>query len=287
MLVLRAPAKINLTLEVLDRRRDGYHGIRSLMVPLELADEITIEPHDVFEIACDPPLPDGAQNLARLAFDAAVPSGRGARISLRKYIPVGAGMGGGSSDAAAVLLAAIEGAFGEGPDRDWLTVARELGSDVPFFLVRAAALVEGTGERVVAAGAPPPWYVLAIKPPTSISTSDAYARIDAAPGPSRPRNASVTLRALEGLQRGDFATVAACLSNDFQAAAMDHPEVARSFEALREAGAANVLLAGSGSAVFALTRTQAERDAIAQRLHVPAEYAVLPTAFARGSDWRT
>lgn len=285
MLVLRAPAKINLTLEVLDRRADGMHALRSLMVPLDLADELTIEPQAYVTIACDPPLPDGAPNLARRAFEAALP-GRGARIFIRKHIPVGSGMGGGSSDAAAVLLAAADRALGDVGSRDWLAIARALGSDVPFFLARTGALVEGAGERVTAAGALPAWSVLAIKPPASISTADAYARIDAAPRVSRPRNASVTLRALAALQRGDFDTVAACLSNDFESAALEHPDVARAFDALRAAGATHVLLAGSGSAVFAVTATQAQRDAIAQRLSVPSDYTVFATEFARGSAWR-
>lgn len=285
MLALRAPAKINLTLEVLDRRDDGMHALRSLMVPLDLADEVTIELQTELTVACEPPLPDGARNLAQRAFETAFP-GRGARISILKRIPVGAGMGGGSSDAAAVLLAAADGALGDVASRDWLAAARALGSDVPFFFARTGALVEGTGERVTAVGALPAWHVLAIKPPASISTADAYARIDAVPRPSRPRNTSVTLRALAALQRGDFDVVAACLSNDFQPAALEHPDVARAFDALRAAGAAHVLLAGSGSAVFALAPTQAQRDAIAQRLNVPSNYAVFSTAFARGSAWR-
>ncbi len=285
MLALRAPAKINLTLEVLDRRADGMHALRSLMVPLKLADEVTIESQARLTIACEPPLPDGTRNLAQRAFEAAFPD-RGARISIRKHIPVGAGMGGGSSDAAAVLLAAADGALGEVESRDWLALARELGSDVPFFLARTGALIEGTGERVTAVGALPAWHVLAIKPPASISTAAAYARIDSGSHLTRPRNTSVSLRALAALQRGDFDTVAACLSNDFESAALRHPDVARAFDALRAAGAAHVLLAGSGSAVFALTATQAQRDTIAQRLSVPSDYTVLPTAFARESVWR-
>lgn len=286
MLVLRAPAKINLTLEVFDRRSDGLHALRSLMVPLDLADEVTIAPQATLSLTCEPPLPDGARNLALRAFEAVAP-GRGARIAIRKRIPVGAGMGGGSSDAAAVLLAAANGALGEVVSHDLLATARALGSDVPFFLVRGGALVEGTGERVTATGALPAWRVLVVKPPASVFTADAYARIDAAPRPTRPRNASTSLRALAQLQRGDFDGVAALLSNDFEAGARERDEIARTFVALRGAGAAHVLLAGSGSAVFALTRTQAERDAIAQRLVVPSDYAVYLTSFASDSAWRS
>src|SRR5580704_17703086 len=135
MLTLRAPAKLNLTLEVLARRSDGFHGVRSVMVPLELSDELTIEPSGHFEFVCDRSELADDRNLAVAALRALgeLPA---IRVELRKRIPVQAGLGGGSSDAAAVLFAAMSGALGPQPERDWLRVARTLGSDVPFFLVR-------------------------------------------------------------------------------------------------------------------------------------------------------
>src|SRR5579863_3074035 len=106
MLILRAPAKLNLTLEVLTRRSDGYHGIRSVMVPLELSDELALEPSDRFTFACDRPELDDERNLAVAALRALgeLPS---VRMQLHKRIPVQAGLGGGSSDAAAVLHGAM------------------------------------------------------------------------------------------------------------------------------------------------------------------------------------
>lgn len=203
-----APAKINLTLEILGRRDDGYHALRSVMVPIALADELAFEPGERFGFACDPPTL-AADNLVTRAF---ARIGRGeapVSVALRKRVPVGAGLGGGSSDAAAVLRAAMRGAFGDAGARDWVADARALGSDVPFFLADGPALVEGTGERVTALGAAPPWWVVLLVPDVHVATGPAYAALAASratsPVPSRPRSGSATLRCGEALQRVDYA----------------------------------------------------------------------------------
>jgi len=282
----RCPAKINLTLEVLDRRPDGYHALRSLMVPLELADELAIAPAASFSFSCSDPALEGEENLVVRAARALVPL-PAAAIALTKIIPAQAGLGGGSSDAAGVLRAAMDGAFGQAYATDWLALARRLGSDVPFFLTDSGALVEGTGERVTAVGALPPWHVLAIKPPVAVSTARAYAQLDSVPRPSRPRNSSISLAALAALQRGDFDEVERALSNDFHdVIAASTPEVARALDALRAAGARNALLAGSGSAVFTLARDAQSIAAIDARLDLDASYRRFPTAFAHGRSWR-
>ncbi|HEY4433118.1 MAG TPA: hypothetical protein VGM99_01845, partial [Candidatus Cybelea sp.] len=154
---MKAPAKINLTLEVLARRSDGYHGVRSVMVPLDLADELAFEPASAFGFDCDRRELADERNLAVKALESACGSLPPVRMLLSKRIPVEAGLGGGSSDAAAVLRAAMSGAFGPARPHDWLRLARGLGSDVPFFLAETAALVEGTGERVTPAGAIAQW----------------------------------------------------------------------------------------------------------------------------------
>lgn len=285
MLTLRAPAKLNLTLEVLGRRSDGYHGIRSVMVPLELSDELALEPSDRFMFACDRPDLDDERNLAVAALRALgeLPA---VRMQLNKRIPVQAGLGGGSSDAAAVLNGAMSGAFGAQPPRDWLQTARALGSDVPFFLTRTAALVEGTGERVTPAGAMPRWHAAIVKPPVQISTAAAYAEIDRRERPQRPRNGSVSLALLEALQRADFATVQSLLHNDFHdVIAQSTPEIARAAAALFAAGAEHPLLAGSGSCVFALARERDEAEHIVARLDLSADYERWTSAFAATPDW--
>jgi 4-diphosphocytidyl-2-C-methyl-D-erythritol kinase len=283
---VRAPAKINLTLEVLAPRSDGYHGVRSVMVPIDLADELTIEPSTRFSFECDRDELAGERNLAVAALHALgeLPA---VRMRLLKRIPVQAGLGGGSSDAAAVLRAAMAGAFGPAPRREWMQIARSLGSDVPFFLAGTAALVEGTGERVTPAGAIPTWNVLIVKPPVDVSTARAYREIDASKRPQRPRSGCVSIAMLEALQRAEFPRVQALLQNDFHdVIATSTPEIMAALDALRAAGATNALLAGSGSCVFALSPEKAHIEALARRLTLPPKYERFVTRFATTPEWR-
>jgi 4-diphosphocytidyl-2-C-methyl-D-erythritol kinase len=285
MLTLLAPAKINLTLEVLARRSDGYHGIRSVMVPLELSDRLTIEPSTHFTFTCDRADLVGERNLAVAALRLVCES-PAIRMELQKRIPVQAGLGGGSSDAAAVLRAAMSGAFGSAPHVDWLHAARSLGADVPFFLAGTAALVEGTGERITPAGAIPRRHALIVKPPVAISTARAYEQIDRLQRPQRPRKGSVSIAVLEALQRSDFATVESLMQNDFHdLIAAETPEIARALAALRSAGASNALLAGSGSCVFTIG-TLETIEAVNERLTLPPAYERFKSAFAQTPEWR-
>lgn len=284
---MRAPAKINLTLEVLGRRADGYHGIRSVMVPLELSDELTAASNDAFAFECDRDDLAGDANLAVAALRAVFAAPPPVRLRLEKRIPTQAGLGGGSSDAAAVLRMAMNGAFGAAPQCDWLSVARSLGSDVPFFLAGTAALVEGTGERVTPAGALPPWHALIVKPPATVSTADAYRAIDESARPQRPRNDSVSIQMLEALQRGDFPLVEALMQNDFDdIISYRTPEIAIALRALRDAGANNAMLAGSGSCVYTISPEATTIAAIASALSFARGYDTFVTRFADAPDWR-
>jgi 4-diphosphocytidyl-2-C-methyl-D-erythritol kinase len=282
---LRAPAKLNLTLEVLQRRDDGLHALRSVMVPVDLCDELHVEPSQDAAFSCN--IAELQENNLVERAARAVGVG-GYRIELRKSIPTGAGMGGGSSDAAAILLAAQRGAFGAPPQIDYVAAARSLGSDVPFFLVQTAALVEGTGERVTALGPVPPWHAVVIKPPVSVSTAWAYAQIDSAPKPTRPRSTSVSLHMGEALQRGEFDRAVALLQNDFEdVLAPVTPEIRDALAALRAAGAPRPLMTGSGSCVFALAQTAGEAQTLASALQLPQEFRVFRCAFWNGEAWRS
>ena len=260
------------------------------MVPLGLADEISLEPAEAFEFSCSDPSLENGDNLVvraarHLRQDGALPN---LRLNLVKRVPSQAGLGGGSSDAAGILLAAMDGALGDRPTRDWMAVARGLGSDVPFFLARTGALVEGTGERVTAAGSIPPWHVAVVKPPVAVSTAAAFAALDRSSRTSRPRISSVSLRALEALQRGDFDAVLALLHNDFQAVmAAEHPEIATALAALERAGAGRAMLSGSGSAVFALAREASEIENVLARLDLDPRYARFATHFAPAPAWNS
>jgi 4-diphosphocytidyl-2-C-methyl-D-erythritol kinase len=286
-----APAKVNLTLEILARREDGYHALRSVMVPLALADELAFEPSERFTFACEPAAlaPDNlvVRAFRRIGLDTAPVA-----VTLRKRIPAGAGLGGGSSDAAGVLRAAMSGAFDAQPARDWVGDARALGSDVPFFLADAPAIVEGTGERVTALGAAPPWWVVLVVPDVHVATGPAYAALAAArervPAPTRPRSGSATLRCGEALQRGDYAGVLAALTNDFEPVVREqYPAVDAVLRALDEAGApGRAMLSGSGGACFALFAGEDDARAFAGRLRAPHGAAVEVVPFAASATWR-
>ena len=281
---LQAPAKLNLSLEVLGRVAGGLHGIRSVMVPVDLCDELEISMGgEGLQFLCDDPALQN-ENLVERAYRI-LDVQAGAKIELRKNIPVQAGLGGGSSDAAAILLAAQRGAFGSVPQIDYVQAAMELGSDVPFFLVETAALVESTGERVTALGKAPDWHAVIVKPPVSVSTRDAYARLDESERGSRPRNASVSLRLGEALQRGDFDRVIELQQNDFLDAVSSTAEIAQALDMLREAGARKPMLSGSGSAVYSLARTTAERDKLAERIAAVPEFEIFACAFRSGAAW--
>ncbi|MFN2461460.1 MAG: 4-(cytidine 5'-diphospho)-2-C-methyl-D-erythritol kinase [Candidatus Velthaea sp.] len=284
-----AYAKINLTLEVLQRRDDGYHGLRSVMLPVALADELTFAPARAFTFVCEPEVP--GENIVIRALRRICGKLPPAAVTLRKHIPAGAGLGGGSSDAAAVLRAAMNGAFGALGERDWIGDARALGSDVPFFLVDGGALVEGTGERVTALGAAPPWWIALLVPDVYVATPDAYARLAAAravtPAPSRPRSESVSLRVLTAVQRGDFAGALAAASNDFEpTVCAAYPAVSAALAALRDAGAAHAMLSGSGGTCFALCADETSARALCARVVRPPGAQLHVVSLAPSHAWR-
>ena len=291
MPILLAPAKINATLEVLARRDDGYHTLRSVMLPIALYDRIVLEPSDRSDFAVDDPAL-ATDNLVARALAACGLENHFA-ATLHKTIPVGGGLGGGSSDAAAIVRAAMEGTLGPRADRDWIDLARSLGSDVPFFLAGTGALVEGAGERVTAIGPLPPWWVVVARPPAAVPTAEAYRLLDAqrtsgarAPG-SRARIASVSLEAVDAVQRADFAALAAALHNDFHDVILAaYPRIAEADAALRNAGAEVVLLSGSGSCLFALFESEAAARALAARANADAFAASFVVPLHHDPAWR-
>jgi 4-diphosphocytidyl-2-C-methyl-D-erythritol kinase len=282
---IEAPAKINLTLEILDRLDDGYHRLRSVMIPVGIYDRIEWMPSESFSFVTDDPAL-AAGNLVERAAEAIGLQHAPVALALRKQIPVGGGLGGGSSDAAAVLRAAMRGAFGEAGRRDWVATARALGSDVPFFLIEGPALVEGTGERLTALGAPPPWWVCVAMPPAAVNTGDAYRKLDegrkAVSRRARAQSPSVAIG--EALQRADFAAVQGLLYNDFELVIPEaYPPIARALDALAAAGAARPTLSGSGACVFALCETESAARKIAEGMDGVARALAVP--FAVSAVW--
>jgi 4-diphosphocytidyl-2-C-methyl-D-erythritol kinase len=288
--IVLAYGKINLTLEILARRDDGFHALRSVMLPIALADELSFTPAAHFHFSCHPPElePD---NLVTRAFERIGLGAAPFAVTLRKHVPVGAGLGGGSSDAAAVLRAALNGTFGPLGPRDWIADARALGSDIPFFLVDGGALVEGTGERVTALGALPPWWIVLLVPDVHVATADAFGRLArercGRPPPARPRSDSASLRVLAAVQRGDYAGAIGGAVNDFEPIVRAlYPAVGAALDALQAAGAEHAMLSGSGGACFSLCRDKAAARALAARLQVPPDAALHVAPFAPTAAWR-
>lgn len=180
-LVIPAPAKLNLSLRVLGRREDGFHAIDTLMVRLPgLADHLEFEPSETFSFSCnDPSVPADGTNLvvkAVRAWETAAGLSCGWRIHLEKHVPHGAGLGGGSSDAASTLVT-LDRLHGNPLGTERLReVAAGLGSDIPFFLMPGAVRCTGRGEILEPAPPVPPLPVVLLKPSFGVSTPDAYGR---------------------------------------------------------------------------------------------------------------
>jgi 4-diphosphocytidyl-2-C-methyl-D-erythritol kinase len=179
---LFAPAKVNLSLRVLGKRADGYHALESLMAPVSLCDKITIEitpGATSFDLTCsDPTIPCDASNLAIIAariFCEETGRSLGGKIHIEKHIPHGAGLGGGSSDAATVLLALNDLAQTKLDAPELERIAARVGSDVPFFICGTAAWITGRGEHVAPHVLPQEFHLVLIKPPFGVSTAWAFS----------------------------------------------------------------------------------------------------------------
>jgi 4-diphosphocytidyl-2-C-methyl-D-erythritol kinase len=261
---IRAPAKINLFLEVLARESSGYHQLETLFCALELADELelAISGDDITLAVEGAELGAAAHNLAYRAanaYRAARGGMRGVRIQLRKAIPAGAGMGGGSSDAAATLIALERlHATPLGAER-LLQIGASLGSDVPFFLCGSSlALGWGRGGRLLALDPLPAAEVLLVLPARGLATVEAFAALSAARG-----SAWLPPARLHRKERlSDWAAIAALAHNDFEELAFSElPELARAKEMLHAHGAAPALLTGSGSTVYGVFQDRARLNA--------------------------
>ena len=267
-----APAKINLWLRVFGRDAKGYHALESLFQLVSLTDELVFErcAAGVRLLGAPPQLGPADENLvvrAATRFLAAARAGGGVAVTLTKRIPWSAGLGGGSSDAAATL-AALNLLFARPLDAaDLLELAAGLGSDVPFFLSGSAlALGWGRGERLLAFPPLPVRPLLVVPPPAPVRTADAYAWLDKDRGGGAERTGEFA--AVVGTDAfGDWATVRRHSHNDFEAVVAGRlPAVGHWLDRLRETEAFLVRLAGSGGAIVALYETCAARDAAWTRL---------------------
>lgn len=253
--VLLAGAKVNLALEVLSKRDDGFHEIATVMQAVDLSDRLVLEGAGALELrVSDPALPTDETNLAlraAIALGKAAGVERGARMTLDKRIPLAAGLGGGSTDAAAVLIG-LNRLWGlRWPVSRLADVAVELGMDAPFFLHGGAALATGRGERLERVDGFAFALVL-VNPGSGIATAEAYGAVTPAlytdGGRARRMAAALATRSRAGIARGLYNALEA-------AVAPRHPEIARMKAALMAAGALGAGMSGSGATVFGIARS--------------------------------
>ena len=258
---VRAPAKINLSLKILGRRNDGFHELDTLIAPISLYDEIRIDKRRLgrgIEFRCDDSsIPQGDENLAVRAAKAFFDTTKIApalSIELKKKIPHGAGLGGGSSDAASVLLA-LNDIFETKQTREALAeMAEPLGSDVPFFLSQSAAVCKGHGEMVMPVKLQRQFSILLLKPAFAVSTPWAYSRWQHS-------------REILGIRYQAKEFVGQTFANDLERPVFEKfvflAQLKMWLLSQSEVGAA--LMSGSGSTVFAVVRENADADSVATR----------------------
>ncbi|SMG58919.1 4-diphosphocytidyl-2-C-methyl-D-erythritol kinase [Paenibacillus aquistagni] len=257
----KAPAKINLMLDVLRKREDGYHEVEMVMTMVDLADRLEMEelPRDTIIISSQAGyIPLDEKNLA---FQAAklikerYQVKQGVYIHLDKKIPVAAGLAGGSSDAAAALRG-LNRLWGLNiPESELLTLGAELGSDVPFCVTGGTAIATGRGEKLEHIINPPQCWVVLAKPPINVSTADVYGRLRANEIKAHPSASAMK----EAIEAQSFTDICDRLGNVLEDVTLPlHPEVQQLKEAMIRLGADGVLMSGSGPTVFGLVSKESK-----------------------------
>ena len=287
---VRALAKVNLELRVLARRSDGYHELRTVFQTISLADTIDIAftpaRRTAISVTADVEIPDGniMERAAALALEAMRTAGR-VEMRLRKRIPMGAGLGGGSSDAAAVLLALPVLAGKTLAPAKLMDVAAALGSDVPFFLLGGAAVGIGRGTELFPLPDGRPLSGVLVSPGIHISTAGAYARLNSRLTSESQQNKMVTFQSRVwdgGVSR------AAC--NDFETVAVEQHGIIGAIEKrMLRAGASMALMTGSGSAVYGLFPSSAQASEVFRsfRKEKAFRFSLVSRARYRAMWWRT
>ncbi|MCI9308738.1 MAG: 4-(cytidine 5'-diphospho)-2-C-methyl-D-erythritol kinase [Oscillospiraceae bacterium] len=267
---ISANAKINLTLDILRRREDGYHELQMVMQAVSLADQLTVVPARGPEGTASADLhflPTGGKNLAQMAaaaFRAATGLGGQVDVTIQKRVPVCAGLAGGSADAAAVLRAMDELTGAGLSPVELAKIGEGVGSDVPFCVLGGTALAEGRGERLTPLPPLPPCHITICKPPFSISTPQLFSRVNVRKIVRRPDTAG-TIAALEA---GDLAGVARRMYNVFEDVLEPRrmAEIREIESALIDCGALGASMSGSGPSVFGLFQDQWRAQDACERL---------------------
>lgn len=264
-LLIKAPAKINLSLDVLHKRSDGYHEVEMVMTTIDLADrvELSLLEHDVIKITSHNRfVPDDQRNLAyqaALLLKERFNVKKGVSITIEKMIPVAAGLAGGSSDAAATLRG-LNKLWNLGLSLDELAaLGAEIGSDVSFCVYGGTALATGRGERIKELPAPPTCWIVLAKPFIGVSTAEVYRRLNLR-GIQHPNTQGM----IQAIEEHDFKRVCKNVGNVLEDVTLDlYPEVAQIKDQMKRFGADAVLMSGSGPTVFSLV----EHDSRMHRIY--------------------
>jgi len=289
---LCTPAKVTILLRVVRPRKDGFHDVQGVLVPVSLYDTVEIErlPDKGLSLEVDSPEDLGTREnnlvwLAARAFETATGVPVGATIRLTKRIPSGAGLGGGSANAAATLVACNR-LWGEPLEpADLQREAAALGSDIPFFLNPRPARIEGRGERLLRLPRFPHLTLLIVKPDFAIATGEAYRllaemRQAREPGPAQAAGPIPALTTMD--------EVVAALHNDFEPVLFArHAELAEIKARLIAAGALGALLSGTGSALFGIFATAAARAPAAAELARTGRWRVFPCESLSGHAYES
>ena len=280
-LTLLARAKINLTLDVLGKREDGYHEVSMIMQSLELADCVHLRDADTISLETDSrQLPADETNLAYRAavlLQRQYRVQRGVHICLEKKIPLAAGLAGGSADAAAVLRGLSWLWELNLTPRELCGLGAVLGSDVPFCLYGGTALATGRGELVAELPNLPPRAVVLAKPPIGVATAHVYSQYRSETVRIHPDTEAV----LAAVRRSDWQGIESSLVNVLESVTItENPQLAAMKELMLAAGATGSLMSGSGPTVFCLTENETIAIDIAQRVkqNFQAEVIVTKTA---------
>lgn len=251
---MKAHAKINLGLDVIRRRPDGYHEVKMIMQSIGLSDELTLEkiPAGIALTTDHPELSCGEDNLiyraAKLMLDTYHISG-GVHIHLQKRIPIAAGMAGGSTDAAATMKGISRLFDLEVPLEQLMKLGMAIGADVPYCILGGTALAEGIGEKLTPLTPAPDFYILVAKPETSISTKHVYEHLDVAGIKKHPDIDGMVL----SIESGSLQGILDRMGNVLESVTIpEHPIIDTLKHRIRELGAVNSLMSGSGPTVFGI-----------------------------------
>ncbi|MCQ3034879.1 MAG: 4-(cytidine 5'-diphospho)-2-C-methyl-D-erythritol kinase [Bacilli bacterium] len=255
----KAYAKINVFLDVLGRREDGYHDLKMVMLPIELHDSISISvlpysPHS--SVVCDhielKATKYNMVNKTLLAMKDKYSFDENFTIVVHKEIPIAAGLGGGSSNAAATMKAIYSILKIEDTLDSKLALAKSLGADVPFCLLNQPALVEGIGEKITPIKLKDNWYVLIVMPDVGLSTKDVFEKAD-----TMELGHGNAEEVIEALTKGDEERLGKAMYNSLQAVSTSmNPEIQPIIDLMKSDGVSAVMMSGSGSSVFAISKNK-------------------------------